>query len=284
MLRSLNHLRKCRIGATDGPIGDVTDFYLDDLHWIVRFFVVDTGTWLESRKVLISPSSLGTPDWSAFTLPVTLTRKQVRNSPDIDTELPVSRQQEAIYLAHYGNTSYWGAGLLGGGLLRRGLLPIATYPEYPAFPVGTLEPVAGDAESAAHALTDRTGRQDDDPHLRSCKTVIGYHVDATDGEVGHIDEMLVDDQTWSVRYLVVNTSNWWLGHKVLIAPQWITGVHWEDETVAVDLSCDAVKRAPPYDADATLDRSSETILFSHYQRAPYWGPGTVSVGAAKQRR
>jgi hypothetical protein len=99
------------------------------------------------------------------------------------------------------------------------------------------------------------------------------HQAFTDGEVGHVDELLVDEETWAIRYLVVNTSNWWVGHKVLIAPQWIAGVHWSDRTVAVDLSREAVKTAPPYDAATTLDRLSEASLYTHHGRPPYWKAG-----------
>jgi hypothetical protein len=111
--------------------------------------------------------------------------------------------------------------------------------------------------------------------LRSCKAVIGYHIEATDGEVGHVEDLLVDDETWAVRYLVVNTSNWWVGHKVLVAPQWIADLRWSDETVVVDLSREMVQAAPPYDPSTALDRPRESGLYSHYGRPPYWKPGST---------
>jgi hypothetical protein len=203
------------------------------------------------------------PDWSAHKLPVAITKEQVKNSPDIDTDQPVSRQHETQYLGYYGYPNYWG----DVGLWGDGMVPFAMYPGDAGLP--------GDRAERLRAITEgekaeRARHRDDDPHLRSCKAVIGYHIQATDGEVGHVDEMLVDEETWAVRYLVVNTSNWWVGHKVLIAPQWISGVHWSDQTVTVDLSRESVKAAPPYDAALVLDRPEESGLYTHYGRPPYW--------------
>lgn len=263
MLRSLNELQEYAIGATDGDIGKVKDFYFDDHDWVVRYLIVDTGSWLASRKVLISPISIQKPDWAAHSLPVAITREQVENSPDIDTEQPVTRQQEAQYFGYYGYPIYWGgAGLWGGGMF-----PMAMYPGYAGLPGGT---TGRDQAIEEGAKAERARHRDDDPHLRSCKAVIGYHIQATDGEVGHVDELLVDEETWAIRYLVVNTSNWWVGHKVLIAPQWIDGLQWSDRTVAVDLSREAVKNAPAYDAALTLDRPGEASLYTHHGRPPYW--------------
>lgn len=263
MLRSLQDLEKCTIGATDGDVGHVRDGYFDDHAWVIRYLIVDTGSWLASRKVLISPISIQKPDWAAHRLPVVITRDQVKDSPDIDTDQPVSRQHEALYLGYYGYPSYWGgAGMWGGGMI-----PMAMYPGYGGVPGGSAEREQAIEESAK---AERARHRDDDPHLRSCSAVVGYHIQATDGEIGHVEGFLIDDESWAIRYLVVNTSNWWLGHRVLIAPQWIDGVHWSEQTVTVDLSREAVKAAPPYEPATDLDRQRETGLYTHYGRPPYW--------------
>lgn len=268
MLRNAKDIQRCVIGATDGDIGRVTDLYFDDHAWAIRYLIVDTGSWLSDRKVLISPISIHKPDWPRYRLLAAITREQVKNSPDIDTDKPVSRQHEAQYLSYYDYPTYWGsAGIWGGGMV-----PMAMYPGYVGLPGGAAEQERAIEEGAK---AERTRHRDDDPHLRSCTAVIGYHIHATDGEVGHVEGFLVDDETWAIRYLVVNTSNWWLGHKVLIAPQWIGGVHWSDQTVSVDLSREAVKAAPPYDPTAELDRQRETGLFTHYGRPPYWKAGST---------
>lgn len=263
MLRSQKDLEKCVIAATDGDVGKVNDLYFDDDAWAIRYLVVDTGTWLSSRKVLISPISIQKPDWTAHRLAAAITRDQVKNSPDIDTDKPVSRQHEVQYLDYYGYPGYWG----GAGMWAGGMVPMAMYPGYAGLAGNTPEREQAIAERAS---AEREQHRNDDPHLRSCAAVIGYHIHATDGEVGHVDGFLIDDETWAIRYLVVNTSNWWMGHKVLIAPQWIGGVHWSDQAVTVDLTREAVKAAPVYDPSTEMDRQREAGLYTHYSRAPYW--------------
>jgi hypothetical protein len=268
MLRTLKDFEKCVIGATDGDIGHTKDLYFDDHTWVVRYLIVDTGSWLSSREVLISPISIEKPDWPAHRLAATITRDQVENSPAIDTDQPMSRQHELQYLGYYGYPSYWG----GTGMWGAGMYPFAVFPGQAELPLGDV----ARQRAIAGTQAQREQHRDDDPNLRSCSAVVGYHIHATDGEVGHVEGFLIDDETWAIRYLVVNTSNWWVGHKVLIAPQWIEGVHWSDETVTVDLSREKVRAAPAYDQDAVLDRPREAGLYSHYDRAPYWNAGSTS--------
>lgn len=262
MLQTLKDFEKCAIGANDGDIGHVKDLYFDDAAWVIRYLIVNTGSWLASREVLISPVSIQKPDWAAYRLQAAVSRDQVKESPDIDTDKPVTRQHELQYLGYFGYPTYWGgAGLWGGGML-----PIDMIPGRAELPLGT----AARERAIAGAEAERVRHRGDNPHLRSCNAVVGYDIHASDGEVGHVDGFLIDDETWAIRYLVVNTSNWWLGHKVLIAPQWIGGVHWSDQSVTVNLSREAVKAAPAYDASAYLDRRREASLYAHYGHPPYW--------------
>jgi uncharacterized protein YrrD len=262
----MKDLENYTIGATDGDIGQVKDFYFDDHTWVIRYLIVDTGSWLSSRKVLISPISIHQPDWTAQRLPVAITREQVRNSPDIDTDRPVSRQHEMKYLGYYGYPYYWnGDGIWGGGMF-----PYSMFPGYAGRPGARAEQEQAIEESAN---AEQARQRDDDPHLRSCKAIIDYHIHATDGEVGHVEDVLVDEQTWAIRYFVVNTSNWWVGHKVLIAPQWISGIDWSDRSVVVDLSRESVKAAPPYESSAELNPDRESLLFKHYGRTDSWARG-----------
>jgi len=264
MLRSMSELEGYAIQATDGPIGHVKDFYFDDKSWVVRYLIVDTGSWLSSRKVLISPIAIGQSSLGDRILPASISREQVKNSPDIDTDKPVSRQHEMLYLGYYGYPYYWaGEGLWGQG----------AYPG--AMPLGL-----GDGGSDAgrrHGQAD-AGRADangddgqqGDPHLRSCNALMSYHIEASDGGLGHVQGLLFDEDTWAIRYLIVDTSNWWLGHQVLIAPQWIQDVSWPDATVSVSLTQQAVKDAPPYDRTVPLNRNQEMHLYKHHGRAGYW--------------
>ena len=251
MMRNVNDLRGYAIRATDGVIGTVDDFYFDDQDWGVRYLVVDTGNWLSGRKVLISPLALGLPDWMIRELPVSLTKSQVKRSPDIDTKKPVSRQHEAEYARYYGYPHYWG----GAGLWGMGAYP------------GSL--TAQDTINEELKPARRPARSTGDCHLRSTNAVIGYHVRATDGDIGHVHDLLVDDQTWAIGYLIVDTDRWWRDRRVLVAPRWIGDVSWFLARVSVDLTRRAIKHAPPYDSEAQFDRQREEALHDHYDRLAY---------------
>ena len=259
MLRSIKDMEGSTIGATDGIIGRVKDFYFDDEAWVVRYLVVDAGEGQVRRRVLISPISIGQPNWSEKILPVSLTRKQVADSPDIDTDKPVSRQQEMGYLGYYGYGSYWG----GGGLWGAGI--------YPDELQAGLQSKESRTDRAAGREASVVGQhQHDDPHLRSTNDVMRYYVHASDGDLGHVQGFLVDERFWAIRYLIVNTSNWWLGHKVLIAPQWIDQIDWAECTVAIDLTRETIKHSPPYDSTKSLEREQEAGIHAHYGRTGYW--------------
>ena len=265
------------IGATDGPIGHVRDFHFDDEGWVIRYFVVETGSWLASRKVLISPFAIGSPDWTEKVLPTSISKAQVENSPDIDTDKTVSRQQEIRYHGYYGYPFYWG----GAGLWGDDDYPSMSMEAVPGYVAPPVVPAPDMPELQVQGEPFRV--RQDDPHLRSCKAVIGYHVQAVDGDVGHVQALLVDVETWAVRYIVVDTSNWWLGHQVLIAPQWIGDVRWSDATVMVNLTQQAVKDAPAYDSAAMPDREQEAGIHDHYGRTGYWATEVVRESAVTSR-
>jgi hypothetical protein len=265
MLLSMSDLENYAIGATDGSIGRVEDFYFDDDAWVIRYLVVKTDAWLAGRRVLISPIAVGKPNCTERLLPVAITKAQVKNSPDIDTDKPFSRQHEQDYIGHYGYPDYWGStGIWGdddypGDLLARsGLSRTNT------------ETRIAQAEARAGVAAKPKGNED--PHLRSCKVVIGYRIESTDGEIGHVSGLLVDEQTWVIRYMVVNTSNWWLGHQVLIAPQWIDDFHWAEQSVSVHLTQHEVKTSPPFTSTQEFNRVHEAALYEHYGQVGYWPP------------
>jgi uncharacterized protein YrrD len=261
MLRNLRDLHNYAIRATDGDIGEVKDFYFDDQAWVIRYLIVETGNWLTSRKVLISPIAIGHPDWQEMILPVSVTREQVENSPDIDTDKPVSRQHEMEYLGYYAYSLYWN----GSGLWGAGTDPNRMMPEFVSTP-SVVEPQSdslyGDSSIAPHSS--------DDTHLRSCMVVMSYHIHASDGEIGHVDGMLVDEETWAIRFLIVNTSNWWIGHQVLIAPNLINDVSWDDGTVSLNVTQQQVEDAPPYDQSVQVDHMQEVSIYKHYGNMAYW--------------
>lgn len=246
MLRAANHLKGTSIAARDGEIGSVQDLYFDDHSWTIRYLVVDTGTWLPGRQVLISPRSVMTMT-DEDKVPVALTKDQVEHSPSSDVDKPVERQFEEEYSQYYGYPYYW------TGPYRWGATP------YPG--EGVLTP-----ELAATVVPERSG----DPSMRSIRNVTGYYIEATDGDLGHVDDFIVDTSEWAIRYMIVDTRNWWPGKKVLVSPEWIREVSWPESRVYVDMSREAIKSAPEYDPDVPLVREYETRLYGHHNRRAYW--------------
>src|SRR5208283_3789493 len=107
MLRSLKDLENYKVSATDGDIGHVVNFLLDDERWVARYLVVETGGSLGGRAVLISPISFRQADWSTRRFHLALTMEKIRNSPSVDVDKPVSRQHERDYYGYYGYPRYW---------------------------------------------------------------------------------------------------------------------------------------------------------------------------------
>ena len=245
------HLKDFAIRATDGELGTIDDIYFDDETWAIRYLIVDTGGWLGKRRVLISPISVVHTDWEAKQLDVALTKRQVEHSPPIDTHKSVSRQHEAAYFGHYGYPYYWGGPYLWGPA---------------AYPAGLATPPAASTE----AMAERIRRESTDSHLRSGEAVTGYNIEAADGEIGHVDGFVVDDEAWAIRYIEVATRNWLPGKKVLVSPAWIERVSWTNSEVHVGLSREAIKDAPEYVESRPINREYENRLYFHYGRPPYW--------------
>lgn len=251
MLMNAATLRGFVIRATDGEIGTVVEPYFDDETWAVRYFSVDTGSWLAGRRVLISPMAILGADWQGKRLDVALTRKQVEDSPSIDTQLPVSRRYEAEYLGYYGYPAYWDGPYLWG-------------PSY--LPVGLKVSVSALAESVANGTQSEFA----DSHLRSADAVLGYSIDAADGQIGHVCGFVVDDESWSIRYVEVATRDWWPGKTVLFSPTWVVRVGWLDAKVHVGLLREEIQKAPAYDESMPISREYEDLLHMHYGQPPYW--------------
>jgi sporulation protein YlmC with PRC-barrel domain len=253
MLRSLKDLERYTVRATDGDIGEVVTFLLDDQKWIIRYLVVQAGghLFLDGRRVLISPISFRQVDWSGRRFDLTLTSDKVRKSPGIDVDEPVSRQHERDYYGYYGYPLYW---------QHSGIWGMGAYPGFLA---------ADDWDSRSVQDVDRAA----DVHLRSAKEVRGYHVQGSDGGIGHIEDMVVDDESWHVRYLVVDTSNWWFGKKVLLSPHWASRISWEERKVYVDMSRRAIQGSPEWNGLAGVTRDFERLLHEHFERSGHWQAG-----------
>jgi sporulation protein YlmC with PRC-barrel domain len=259
MLHPVKELKQCAIRATDGDIGRVHDVFFDDDYWTIRYLVVDTGTWLSGRHVLISPFAVGRLVREDMVLTVHSTREQIENSPEVDAHQPISRQYETAYARYYGYPFYWG----GAGVWGAESYPAHGHVPTPAPGRARVDQVV---EYEEPNLAVIAAANPGDVHLRSCNDVTGYHIDATDGDIGHVADFLVDDESWTIKYLVVDTSNWWFGNKVLISPTWVEGVNWGDSKAVVSVSRDAIRNAPPYNPDAVPDDAFDIRLHEHYGR------------------
>ena len=245
MLSKAKTLKGYKLDSLDGEIGKVKEFYFDDQHWTIRYLVADTGNWLTGRQVLISPYALVAVNKEEQHIAIDLTKKQIEDSPSLDSDKPVSRQFEEDYYGYYGWPMYWGGPYMWG-----------SYPY-----------IVRDREKWRESTQ---GEKAWDPHLRSTHDVSGYHIQAADGEIGHVEDFIIDDETWAIRYLIIDTQNWWPGKMVLVSPRWIERVSWNESKVFVNLSRETIKQSPEYTEESLLTRDYETGLHRHYNRQGYW--------------
>ncbi|MEJ2208185.1 MAG: PRC-barrel domain-containing protein [Anaerolineae bacterium] len=246
MLRSLKDLYGYRVRASDGEAGSVEDFYFDDDDWRVRHVIVDLGSWLHERRVVVSSGAVSRPDWETKLLFADLTKEELQNSPAAAEIVPVSRQGDRMLQAEYATTI--------PGMEKEDRLVPASLPETPQ----------GRIRVDGHQL---------DPHLRSSKEVLGYRIQSRDGQVGSVEDLIVDDELWAIRYVVVETAaslSRLPGKKVLISPVWIEAVTWEDKSVLVGLSRGTIHDSPGFDPAAPINREYEVRLYDYYGRPKYW--------------
>lgn len=235
MLHPLHEMVGATIKGIDGDLGTVSEFYFDDTTWKIRYMVAKTGTWLSGRKVLIGLVALGIPDWGSGTFAVNLSCEQVKNSPSIDTEMPVCRQHENDLHDYYKWPTYWASGY--GGTF--GITP---------YPLLENPMVLEEADQSPPA-------KEGDLQLRSTHQVKGYRLHATDGEIGYVTDFIVDEDTWTLAYLIVETGNWFIGDQVLVALKWVKEIQWSDNLVYVNLTRDTVRNSPEFDPAKTILRT-----------------------------
>jgi uncharacterized protein YrrD len=225
MKRSVKSLIGSALGAKDGEIGKVKEFYFHDSSWIIRYFVVDTGNWLTGRVVLIAPEALDEPDWKKHLFPTHLSQDQIRHSPSINTDIPVSRQEEIKLYTYYPWAAYWqhmnyfdDSELLDTG--RKGL-----------------------NESIRHSLIP----ENNDEHLRSTDAVTGYSIKTNDGEIGTVEDFIIDVIEWKIDFLVIDIGKWLSDKKVLLPLDKIKNIDWSTGTISIDTTIEKVKHSPSYD-------------------------------------
>lgn len=245
MLNKVKTLKGYKLDSLDGEIGKVKEFYFDDQYWAIRYLVADTGNWLSDHQVLISPYALAAAMKEEEKIAVNLTKKQIEECPSLDSDKPVSRQYEENYYNYYGWPMYWEGTYMWG-----------------AHPY-----IVRDVNKRKEFIkTEKTWN----PHLRSTNDVTGHHIQAKDGEIGHVVDFIIDDDMWTIRYFIIDTKNWWAGKKVLISPQWIEQISWTESKVFINLSRETIKQAPEYTDDFLLSRDYEIDLHHHYNLKGYW--------------
>jgi sporulation protein YlmC with PRC-barrel domain len=247
MLVAVSALRNYQIQGTDGGIGTVSDILFDDRNWTARWVVANTGTWLSERKVVIHPSAIAIVDHEDDALIVRLTKAQIEGSPNLLEHQPLSQQMETSVAGYYGVPPFFGDFSSMGALAS----PFSQPPTFGA---------------SDYRESERTepGLDHKDFHLRSVASITGYHIHATDGAIGHVENFLIDDERWDIRYLIVDTKNWWPGQRVLIAPSAVEAVIWSVRQMSLDISMEAVKTSPPWNPATMVDEVYEQKLRHHY--------------------
>ena len=238
MLKRVDEIKNSVLVVIDGEIGRCKDFLFDD-EWVIRYMVADTGKWLPGRKVLISPARLGRPRWGR--IPVEATREQIRNSPPLKIEEPLTKEYERRLYEYWTSPALW-----------RGYSEPAT-------------PFAGAGEARGYYETISPEARG----LESTAEVTGFNIQASDGEIGHVEDFILDDDDWAIRYIIVDTRNWLPGRKVLVSTKWLREVHWADKKVSVDMTQEMIRNSPEY-VPERLDREYEIKLHRHYGFPPYW--------------
>ncbi len=251
MLNKFKIIKNYILNCQDGEIGKVKDFYFDDQAWTIRYLIVNTGNWLTGRQVLISPHSIISVNKDEEYITVSLTKSQIENSPILESNKPVSKQFQEEFHGYYGYPMYTTVTGYGG--------------------LGLVLPRRPDEKTDGEALVNKIEDENEwNPNLRSTHIVSGYGIQASDDKIGHLEDFIIDTETWEIHYLEIDTNNWFPGKKVIISPNWIDHVSWNDSKVFVNLSTDEIKQSPEYNEETLLDREFETKLHKHYNRTAYW--------------
>ncbi len=231
---------KAAVVGSDGQVGTLSDLFFDDQSWSIRYLIADTGNWLSVNKVLLAPDAISDSAWNHQQIRLNLSGEKIKSSPPVDSEKPVSRRLLETLHGHYG---------------------------WPAY-AGSTVPVPPDTHKE---IADQIVANDDfDPNLRSVNEITGYHVEGSNGDIGHIEDFILDDSDWQLRYLVVDTKNWWPGRKVVIDPKWTEEIDWHQRKFHLSMTKEQIKDSPEFDPGTPINREYEEQLYDFYGRPKYW--------------
>ena len=245
MLRKEIDLLGYRLHATDGELGMLQEHVFDKDAWTVRYLLVKTGPWLDNRDVFISPIALGSIDEERKCIQVKLKQGQVAGSPHVNIHKPVSRRYEVAYYNYYGWPVYWGAGgRWGNELYAKELFDVAPFVEAPG----------------SHEEQERT------TNLMNTGGIKGYRVFARDNRIGTVEDFIMNDESWAIRYLVVNGTGLKAPRQVVLSPLWFSDLSQAERMMTLDFSIKDIESSPQYDPTRVMHRGDELALFQHYGR------------------
>ena len=258
MLRKMKTLEGFTVHGNDGDLGKVEDFYFDQHSFVMRYLVIDTGSWLEHEQTLISPKAFKEINYENEEILVDLNSDELEESPSIKKNKPVSKVMEEKVVKHFDWPIYWtsphpsdGPPIETGRIIRKKILNF-------------------------NELTDeekQSKEEEVETNLRSFNEVRGYHIQAKDKEFGHLEDLFLDEENWVIRYLLIDTRNILPGKDVLIAPEWIQSISWNDEKIFVNKTKEEIKSAPEYKEEKSeylVHRDYEEKLYDHYDEIKYW--------------
>lgn len=258
MLKNLKKITNFKILAKDNnhTIGKVRDVYFDDEKWVVRYLVVDTGRWPVVNLTLLSPYDIVEVDWNESNVWAHLTKRQMENGPKALLNRPITRRYEAQYNNYYGLPNYWTSGL---GIEIDGLWAGNYYPHRPD----------NNSELYNPSIDDELKK---DKHLRSMEEVLGYHIEAVgDDDFGAITDLILEESTWAIRYIVIDTHKFWPGgKKILFSPAWVEKFDWSTKKLVTDFHRKVIESCPEYNQDLPIENSIEENLLSHFGRSGHW--------------
>jgi uncharacterized protein YrrD len=258
MLRHANKIVGCEIASSDGLVGSVDDILFDNGSWTFLYLVADVGQWLSGRLVLLSFETVEHIDESRRELRVQLTRRAIELSPDVSTRNPISMEAELLL------GKYW---------------------QWTAPSVMRLSRTIGQGIAAEATLPEKQKvEREVESHLRSVHEIEGYHIEAPDGDIGHLTDLVIDDSTWQIQYLVVNTGNWLFQRKVLIPCTSLENIRWADRKVHLSLLRAEIKNSPEYNPERPIVRDYEQALHTHYRRQPYWQVTNSAAETARKKQ
>jgi uncharacterized protein YrrD len=237
MLRRASDIVGCEIISSDGAIGKVYDIVFGE-DWVFQYLVIDIGGWFGGRRLALAFDVVEAIDEDQRSIHVPLSKNDIENCPNVASRNTAAEEAEALL----GKIWMWTPN------------SVAHLPEE----------IRRVLDSEATVAEKQVAEEHVQSRLRSFRETDGYHIAASDGDIGHLQDLLVDGDTWRIQYLAVNAGNWFFQRNVVIPVQSLESIHWADRRVHLSLLRDEVKHSPEYDPDEPVAQAYEQALRDHY--------------------